>query len=171
MPAPNPYNELGQLWCNRCEGWKNSEKEFYQRYGKPSQPCRSCCIKQSAALKKQWREENPELAKQKYEEWYKHNREPYQELQRSRYHERRMRCLRHYGGPNPRCSCCGETHSEFLSIDHTDGGGNKHRQEIGYDIYRWLIKNNFPPRFRVLCMNCNTALGYRGYCPHQREVS
>jgi len=67
------------------------------------------------------------------------------------------------------CACCGETTYEFLSIDHTNGDGAKHRKEIGtYSsaIYKWLKKNNYPPGFRTLCMNCNYALGLFGYCPH-----
>src|SRR5688572_6031846 len=33
-----------------------------------------------------------------------------------------------YGGAV--CKCCGETRTEFLSIDHVQGGGGKHRKEI-----------------------------------------
>jgi hypothetical protein len=63
--------------------------------------------------------------------------------------------------------CCGESHYEFLTIDHVNGDGADHRRETNNeDIYRWLERNNFPPGFRVLCMNCNFALGYHGYCPH-----
>lgn len=65
---------------------------------------------------------------------------------------------------------CGETHLEFLSIDHIGGGGNLHRRQInvagGVHIYRWLKKRGFPSGFRVLCFNCNLALGHSGYCPH-----
>lgn len=39
----------------------------------------------------------------------------------------------------------------------------------GWVITLWLKKNNYPPGFRVLCMNCNFSLGMRGYCPHQKE--
>lgn len=85
----------------------------------------------------------------------------------------RMKALCAYTNNNPKCECCGETTFEFLSIDHTDGSGSIHRKEIGQGsrIYFWLIKNNFPPGFRVLCMNCNHSLGMRGYCPHQRKTT
>jgi len=79
----------------------------------------------------------------------------------------RDKALTHYGG---KCVCCGETTQEFLSIDHINGGGNKHRQEIGIgQIYRWLEKNNYPTDFQVLCYNCNLSIGFNGYCPHQRK--
>lgn len=42
-----------------------------------------------------------------------------------------------------------------LSIDHIEGGGNKHLKAIGTQaIYPWLIKNNFPEGYQVLCMCC-----------------
>lgn len=79
--------------------------------------------------------------------------------------------LVHYSnGVPPLCECCGEDAVEFLSIDHIDGGGSKHRAQIkgSYSsIYLWLKKKGFPEGYRVLCMNCNTALGFYGYCPHQ----
>jgi hypothetical protein len=72
----------------------------------------------------------------------------------------------HYGGA---CACCGEDRHEFLAIDHINGGGRKHRDEIGWGsskLERWIIKNNFPDNFRILCNNCNMAYGTYGYCPH-----
>jgi hypothetical protein len=87
----------------------------------------------------------------------------------------RLNVLIHYSGNTPKCACCGENNIEFLSIDHINGGGNKHRSEIfknykfprsGTGFYRWLIKNDFPKGFRILCMNCNHSLGHYGYCPH-----
>lgn len=83
--------------------------------------------------------------------------------------EQRLMCIEHYGG---RCACCGEVHIEFLCIDHINGGGTKHREKIGKGdmIYRWLIKNQFPEGFRVLCSNCNQSYGHYGYCPHRSVV-
>lgn len=73
-----------------------------------------------------------------------------------------------------RCVCCGETHDEFLTIDHINGGGNAHRKTLANmssaTFYQWLKANNFPKDgFRCLCANCNFARGYKGYCPHERE--
>jgi hypothetical protein len=76
----------------------------------------------------------------------------------------------HYGGY--KCSCCGETEENFLSIDHINGGGNDQRKILGaggYALYRWIINNDFPEGFRVLCMNCNWAKGIFGTCPHQKQ--
>jgi len=60
-----------------------------------------------------------------------------------------------YGGPE--CAGCGCKDYEILEIDHIDGGGCKHRRDIGpgNNIYRWLKANNYPHGFRVLCPTCN----------------
>lgn len=74
-----------------------------------------------------------------------------------------------YGG---KCECCEEKRREFLCMDHRNGGGNKHRRALrGESSYSFLYKNR-DTKFRwmrVLCLNCNGARAYRGYCPHERE--
>lgn len=79
-----------------------------------------------------------------------------------------------YGGA--KCVCCGETTHEFLTIDHKNGGGNKHRRELfgtapgtGRYFYRWLRDNEYPPGYQVLCFNCNIAKHMFGACPHTRR--
>ena len=79
----------------------------------------------------------------------------------------RDKIINAYGG---RCVCCGETEPKFLEIDHIDGGGCKHRKEIGpgaESLYRWVEKHNFPPTLQVLCANCHNAKSFHGGCPHQ----
>ncbi len=95
----------------------------------------------------------------------------YHELTKVHHHEvtrlwrqnHKEQVLNHYGN---RCTCCGENHIEFLTIDHINGDGAKHRKETNGHTYKWLIDNNFPEGFRVLCFNCNCSLGFHGYCPH-----
>ena len=88
--------------------------------------------------------------------------------------EWRMQILRHYTNGNLECACCGETHPEFLSIDHIEGGGRKQRAEIkkqgSLAFYIWLRNQRFPPGYQVLCHNCNQAKGFYGICPHQRII-
>lgn len=56
------------------------------------------------------------------------------------------------------------------------GGGRRHREAVLYKnagsrvFYDWLIKNDFPDGFRVLCYNCNMSLGFNGYFPHRSGV-
>ncbi len=82
-----------------------------------------------------------------------------------------------YGGAV--CACCGENNLIFLTIDHINGGGTKHRREMGGGgrfNYRWIVRNNFPPGFQVLCMNCNFGKGQnflrngRNICPHSEAI-
>jgi hypothetical protein len=84
----------------------------------------------------------------------------------------RMETMTIYCGGQPQCQCCGESHIEFLSLDHVNNDGNIHRMEIGLGgsrLYHWAKKHGFPPTLQVLCSNCNWAKSRYGQCPHKRE--
>lgn len=85
-------------------------------------------------------------------------------VQRDYYVRQRQVVLRAYGGC---CQCCGEDEEAFLVIDHINGGGTQHLTALGSKLYRWLIKNNLPEGFQVLCANCNMAKQRPGGCPHE----
>jgi hypothetical protein len=91
------------------------------------------------------------------------------EYMRGWHRARRLRVIEEYGGA---CACCGEDTFLFLAIDHKNGGGEKHRAKVGQGSHMvdWVIKNNFPDDFQILCHNCNQARGYYGTCPHQSPV-
>jgi len=84
--------------------------------------------------------------------------------------KRREIVIFHYGG---KCMCCGESNIEFLTMDHINNDGAKHRKELKENghihIYDWIIKNDFPDTFQVLCMNCNWAKGKYKLCPHKKS--
>lgn len=96
--------------------------------------------------------------------------------QLARYHRRRERekLIEAYGGV---CLCCGENTFEFLTIDHIDGKGADHRRTFGgrqeygsRKLHMWLKQNGYPKgNFRLLCYNCNCAIGAHGYCPHEKS--
>lgn len=67
-------------------------------------------------------------------------------------------------GSVPHCNLCLTTARPFLTIDHIGGGGAEHRRKdkIG-DLHHWLIKNNLPEGFRILCFNCNMSRGFYRY--------
>ena len=84
----------------------------------------------------------------------------------------KAKIMEHYSQSPPSCACCGEKGIQFLTIDHVNNGGAEHRKTLGktssgWGLYRWIIKNNYPPMFQVLCFNCNCAKGLFGECPHQ----
>lgn len=128
----------------------------------------------SAASSRKYRMENAELVRKKDRERVKLRRaaDPaaYQKTQRESRRKLRKEVIAAYGG---RCSCCNEDRQEFLAIDHVFGDGCKERKQLnirGGDFHRWLRKQGYPKdRYRLLCHNCNQAIGWYGYCPHQRE--
>src|SRR2546425_1190726 len=88
----------------------------------------------------------------------------------------RQEAISEYGG---RCVCCGETESEFLTIDHIDGQhtegfyklrrnyrkGRKQEPASGHVLYAWLRRQGFPKGvYQLLCWNCNSAKGTWGMC-------
>lgn len=131
-----------------------------------------------------WKAANPdrakELARNGY--WRHHDRNTAQarkhyaeniEAQRARCNAKnralKLETLAAYGGV---CTCCGEAHQEFLTIDHIYGRKKSGHNPWfgGANLYYWLKKRGFPKDdFRILCFNCNCSMGSQGYCPHQRE--
>ena len=75
------------------------------------------------------------------------------------YRERmRLRVIEHYSNGTNTCRLCGYNNIEALCIDHINDDGASHRKTIGCDgaqVYCWLVKQQFPSGFQVLCHNCN----------------
>jgi hypothetical protein len=93
------------------------------------------------------------------------------EASRKYYAKTKIKVFEAYGGM--KCACCGESNSKFLTIDHIDQNGAKHRKEIGKGtrLYVWLRSNNFPSGFQVLCYNCNCGRYHnKGICPHKEVI-
>lgn len=117
-------------------------------------------------LRRRWRANNREYGSN----YARTHRTKMSEYSRNSKRRLKVSVFAAYGGSI--CACCSETHLEFLSIDHINGGGAAHRRElggahyVGTNIYKWLKDHHYPEGFRVLCMNCNFALGHFGYCPH-----
>lgn len=79
---------------------------------------------------------------------------------------RRELVIKKYGG---KCSCCGESIKEFLTIEHPNKDGKIHRKTCGGSagVIRDIIKKNFPKDYTILCCNCNYAERYGHKCPHK----
>lgn len=100
------------------------------------------------------------------------NRIRYYENSKKKWKKEKLQVYKHYG---LKCNCCGEKEYKFLTIDHIYGGGQKHRRELGSvnnsrALRRWLIDNNFPKGFQLLCYNCNITKGLYGECPHKSNI-
>jgi hypothetical protein len=148
--------------CKKC-GQSKSEDCFYvykKRSGKigPRFECIECYLKNS----------HDRYMARPYSKWPqgvkdKHNRWSVAYNQKSR-----DMVFDHYGR---QCACCGERERIFLTIDHVNNDGNKHRKVIGTTrLYKWLVDNGYPSNFQILCRNCNWAKHANGgICPHQSQ--
>lgn len=86
--------------------------------------------------------------------------------------KKKKEVLQYYSNSlEPVCNCCNETNIHFLTIDHINNDGYKHRKEepSSKNIYYWLSKNKYPKGFQVLCMNCNWGKSIHKICPHKLD--
>lgn len=125
---------------------------------------------------RRWRSRNKiyfrKASKSHYQKQAKDTTWMQKQRERHRQDNKRLRqeTLIAYGGFV--CSCnhngvpCGPHPEEFLALDHIGGEGKVQGQPGGHLLFRKLKKQGFPPGYRVLCHNCNCALGFYGYCPH-----
>ena len=114
------------------------------------------------------------LKLKKYHKKYSKKYEVYYNLiRRIKSRRDKIEVMTHYSNGTPRCVCCGITELDFLTLDHKDGRGNVERKRLGIPggsvFYKWLIKNNFPPGYQVMCFHCNNCSGGWKVCPHKRE--
>lgn len=134
--------------------------------------CTHCGIEQAAAGRKLC-VTCKEYFRSKAAENYKRNPEKWRACTKSGLQKLRMEVFNSYGGPI--CNCCGEAIFEFLTMDHVENNGAKHRQELfgrrtgGRQFYMWLKRKKFPPGYQVFCMNCNWGKHVNGgICPHKQ---
>jgi len=130
--------------------------------------CSKKCYKQH---KSDWAKSHRQYYNNAVKKWRKQNHK--KELMRIRLREKniKIKVMTHYSNGQPICACCGESLLGFLTIDHINGCGSKHRKELGGNgtkLYRWLIRNNYPKGYQVLCYNCNCGRDKNGgICPHK----
>ena len=72
----------------------------------------------------------------------------------------------HYGG---KCSCCGESIGEFLTLEHLNGRDKTKKRRTGKSAWIIAKREGWPDIYTVLCFNCNCAEGAFGICPHQKK--
>lgn len=136
-------------YCNECLNEINLEKKNKRQFWKENGLCTMCGKQQDASGL---------LCKNCL-------------LKRSGRHlSLKTKVMEAYGGS---CVCCGDTFIGRLTIDHICNNGAEHRRELGNKggsgFYQFLIKNNFPPDYQVLCSSCNLCKHTMGYCPHGDE--
>ena len=127
--------------------------------------CQSCYSKMMRVRYRQ----NP-ITLQKMRESSNRSHARHRQVRNQRVTERnrqlRIEIIMNLGG---KCACCGETEMKFLCLDHIKGGGRREYSKVTgpLTLYRQVKKEGFPKdKYRVLCWNCNSALGFYGSCPH-----
>jgi hypothetical protein len=119
----------------------------------------------------QWRRANKAKVRESERRYHQKNAQKRNELNRVWRAALKAEIILAYGG---KCRCCGESEPKFLTVDHTENDGHKHRLQIGnggMTTYRWLRKNGFPKKgFQLLCFNCNLAKSFFGACPHTEAL-
>jgi len=88
------------------------------------------------------------------------NPEYMKKLRREWKRTARLSVLNHYSNGTMVCADCGEDNINFLTVDHVEGGGRKHRKEIRTYLTLWLWgqyrkTGKWPGDFQVICSNCN----------------
>lgn len=135
-----------------------AERAYYSRPGK----CRRCS--QLPAEGKKFCQKHLDYAKKMHAGLSAAEIENLRDKARKRIAEIREEALAHYGG---KCVCCSEEQKEFLTFDHIQGDGAEIRRLEGRGQQpRKLKAAGFPGNVRVLCHNCNSAIGIYGMCPH-----
>jgi hypothetical protein len=124
--------------------------------------CRKCDWPANREIRKRYRETVPNMIKKSAGNTY-----------RKRRIRLKYTVMSYYSKCDPECACpgCKDKHMEFLTMDHIDGGGTKARREGiikrgSTEFYKWLIDNDYPGGFQVLCFNCNFGKHVCGICPH-----
>lgn len=162
--------------CKRCEEPFHATRDW-------SKYCSVLCRRRDAVNR--WRKKYRRQLKKYYSDYYKIPKNKKRRIQIARKHywlnreinlekakklrqARRKLVIEKYGGL---CACCGEKRIEFLAIDHINGGGYREITSLGSQKYFYRLFKRKPDKekYRVLCHNCNSARGFSGYCPHERE--
>ena len=119
--------------------------------------------------------------------WAKHkirNRPRVNKRKNELNHERKEIVYTHYSKKLSNsdvscCNCCGYVGIKFLTVDHIIPKREMEKDpkmiKMGFrakrkasSLSQWLITNNFPIGFQILCWNCNVAKGILGKCPHEK---
>lgn len=139
--------------------WRERRKEHLREYRK-----RWRALKKSHLMsyeKARW-ENNKEDRKHDFKRWREKNLE--RERQKKRIYARKHRedvkqlVMGRYSNGSVKCAFCGFSDIRALTIDHINNDGGILRKALyksGHATYQYLIMNNFPEGYQVLCRNCN----------------
>ena len=137
--------------------WRNTHREHLRDYQKKYRQTERAKQRHREDQRKRYKANRERLIREqgKYNQTEEHRR--YMREYTHRHNQQlKERVLGHYSNGQPKCAECGIVDLRILSLDHINNNGYQHRAKIGsgYSVYRWIEKNNYPPNFQCLCMNC-----------------
>ena len=161
--------------CYECKESKPATPEFFPRCGKRGLGtyCKPCHVKRGAKQKQKQFAADPERFRALWRKQQGESRakypERYKAKQRRSRQKLRAEMVAAYGG---KCSCCGETNIEFLTLEHINNDGAEHRASLGTGggnkVWFDLKKRGWPKEgFTILCWNCHMATCHGHPCPHK----
>lgn len=167
--------------CTKCKE-KKPISEFnysHKALGYRRHECKECQKNRQSG----WYNENHARETHKNRKYYQRNKQAFRSKKirerNAKYQKKyrsKLKQIVHDAYGNV-CACCGESEPMFLSIDHKNNDGYAMRKYSGHprtgaQFYRWLIDNDFPDGFQLLCMNCNWGKAMNGgICPHQERAT
>ena len=143
------FEIIPEKFCRYC-GLTKAISDFHKNKSLPdghSNKCKSC----GCAYSRAWHKENRERSKAKSKRFNA---------------ALKTEVLEHYGNV---CVCCGESVSQFLTLDHINNDGAEQRKTTGSgtNFYLWAKRSGYPDDLEVLCFNCNCGRQVNGgVCPH-----
>jgi hypothetical protein len=155
--------------CEICK------KEFIQSHFN-QKFCSDKCLNSHLVLyRKNYNKNNNDKHSKYHKEWRINNKERDKQNSMNRNKRIKIEVMSYYCKGIPYCQCCKENIVKFLTIDHVDNNGSKHRKSLGLiggiKFYYWLKNNNYPKGYQVLCYNCNCGRDKNhGICPHKEGI-
>lgn len=176
------------MLCRICNIELNNDNWPESLQKKNSRICKKCKSEYDYNYRETFKDER----NKENREYYNENKDDINERRRILYHENndnrekiknrnsqyskkhlkelKLKVIEHYSNGMVQCNCCGEKEIKFLQIDHINCGNYRNKRPhkyTGVELCKWLIKNNFPEEYQILCANCNFAKGMFGECPHK----
>src|SRR3990167_10776802 len=129
--------------CVKCKKKKSLTyfwKSKNHRWGLRNE-CKNCQKKRRRKWYKKISPEKREKIRIYIRKWNKKNKIKRRITSKKERKKLRRMVMGAYG---KKCSCCNEKTYEFLGIDHIFGGGSKEKKRLNQDLYRYIIKSNYP---------------------------
>jgi hypothetical protein len=148
LKNPEKFKKYQKEWNEKNpDNLKKSQKKYYHNNKEARR-----------ANSKKWEINNRERYLKRAKDYNKLHSKDKQEWNKNK----RLLVLSHYSkilskSNIPICMNCGLNGIEFLHIDHIEGIKNKEVKHIraGSNLINYLIRENFPKGYQVLCGNCN----------------